>query len=198
MSDDHELEELEPGITRTMGYDYECVSPEHEADLLEALCEGFVRANQIQIRAQENAYPCCLGCGNYRYIPPQNCGTDRNCQNVHGAAPLHRKRKGTCIDLACLLAAILREKEGDRGARVVIDFQFDGRAANVDGGEILPGRYHAMVLKGDGATLLDPQKQLEELAAKQAAAKLAYDEQLSVGASCGCKGLLNPDEVRHA
>ncbi len=204
MSDDHELEQLEPGIERTMSFGYECVSPEHEADILECLCEGYTRANQIMIRAQENAYPCCLGCGNYRYVPPSNCVydfrsrevVDRNCQAVLGAAALHRKRKGTCIDLACMLAAIYREKEGDALAKVIIDYQFDEQTADAQGGEIVPGKYHAMVKKGDG-TIVDPQAQLEALAAKQAATELAFDEQLSVGESCGCRGLLPPEQTSH-
>lgn len=192
MSDDHELEPLDQGHRRTMSYVYETIGPEHEADLLEALCEGFVRANQIQIRAQEAAYPCCLGCGNYAYVPPKNCqvytrtgaqATDTLCQQVLGAAPLHRTGKGTCIDLACYLAALKREKDGLRGARVGIEFQFKK-------GDIDPGKYHAIVIvprEGAEDEILDPQAQLEELAQRKAATQLAQ-RRLEVGAGCGCGG----------
>lgn len=201
MSDDHEpLEELEAGIARTMSYVYETVGPEHEAHLLEALCEGYVRANQIQVRAQDGAYPCCLGCGNYRYVPPSNCKTydyrkrrsvDPQCQQVLGAAPLHRKKEGTCIDLACYLCALIREKDGDRQARVGIDYQFD------EAGRMIPGKYHAIVVKGDGQ-ILDPQRQLEELAARKSAggsacAGAADDGAIAVG-SCGCSARPNPSD----
>lgn len=155
---------------RTLSFEYGTIGPEHEADCLEAICEGMVRANQIMIRAQPDAYPCCLGCSGYRYVNPQNCRTfnwrrghapkvDPNCQHVFGAFGLQRRRAGTCIDLACMAAAIYREKENDPNARVIIEFQF-GDVIDVDeeGEEIrerLDGLYHAMVKLGDG-TIVDP------------------------------------------
>lgn len=166
MSDDHEpLASLPDGITRRMSFSFTIVDPEHEADCLEALCEGYVRANQIVIRAQPNAYPCCLTCGGYKYVEPRNCyvykfqarqkrGTDPQCQHVRGCYELHREGKGTCIDLACALAAFYREKEGDHSARVVIDYQI------AEDGLSKPGLYHAMVKKGDG-TIVDPQAMVQ-------------------------------------
>lgn len=162
---------------REMSYSFGVIGPEHEADLLEALCEGYTRANQIQIRAEPAAYPCCLGCGSYRYVEPENCQvydfrrgrarkTDPNCQHVFGAFPLDRRKRGTCIDLACMLAAIFREKDGDRRARVVIEHQFRIVGADDEGVEIkerLDGKYHAMVMKGDG-TIVDPTTKVKALA----------------------------------
>ena len=154
---------------RRMSYEFGVIAPEHEADLLEGLCEGFVRANQIQIRAQPEAYPCCLGCGTYRYVEPENCRVydwrrgraatvDGNCQHVWGAYPLDVRKKGTCIDLACMLCAIFREKANDRAARVIIDHQYSRE------GQRLDGKYHAMVEKGDG-TVVDPTEKVEASAA---------------------------------
>lgn len=204
-ADDDQLEELEDGFVRTMSFVYETSDPEHEADLLEALCEGFVRANQIMIRAQEDAYPCCLGCGNYAYVPPASCQVydrqrrktvaDGSCQKVLGAAQLHRTGKGTCIDLACYLCALKREKDGLRSARVGIDYQFN---PDVDG-EIQPGKYHAIVVvpqgEGQADVILDPQQQLEELAERRAASELVQ-RKLEVGAGCGCGA--SPDQPQAA
>lgn len=153
---------------RRMSYEFGVVAPEHEADLLEGLCEGFVRANQIQIRAQPDAYPCCLGCGGYKYVEPENCRVydwrrgrktqvDGNCQHVFGAYPLDVRKKGTCIDLACMLCAIYREKDDDRGARVIIEHQFHG-------GERLDGKYHAMIMRGDGS-IVDPTEKVKAASA---------------------------------
>src|SRR5690606_2394102 len=101
-----------------------------------------------------------LGCGSYTYVEPENCRVydwrrgrsqkvDSNCQHVLGAYPLDMRKKGTCIDLACMLCAIYREKNGDRGARVVIEHQYSAQ------GERQDGKYHAMVMKGDGE-IVDP------------------------------------------
>lgn len=159
MSDDHApLAPISADVTRKMSFDFSSNCASMEADVLEALCEGYTRANQMMVRAEPDAYPCCFGCGNYRYIPPKNCRTvdrrtnkaiDPSCQHVHGAAQLHTHGEGTCIDLACMLAALLREKGGDPRARVIIDFQLD------DEGLSIPGRYHAMVMRGD-QTIVDP------------------------------------------
>lgn len=194
MSDDHdELVPLPESVERRMSVSYAVVSPQHEADCLEALCEGYVRMNQVMIRAQPNAYPCCLTCGEYQYIPPRNCyvykfglrrqrGTDPACQHVRGCYELHRSGKGTCIDLACSLAAFLREKEGDARARVVIEHQFDEKD------ELKPGLYHAMVMKGDGS-IVDPQAQVQE-------AEAVFNQsggELAVG--CACSSIVATEDA---
>lgn len=154
---------------RRMSYEFGVVAPEHEADLLEGLCEGFVRANQIQIRARPSDYPCCLTCGGYEYVDPENCrvydwkrgraaARDSNCQNVLGAWPLDVRKKGTCIDLACMLCAIFREKDGDPRARVIIEHQYSPN------GQRLDGKYHAKIMRGDG-TQVDPSADLDANAA---------------------------------
>ena len=159
--DDHA--EMPEWIPRRMSFGYGVTDPQMEADLLEAICEGYVRANQIQIRSCPDAFPCCLGCGKYRYVPPRNCRVmhwrtgkqvDPNCQHVHGAFPLDKRQMGTCIDLACMLCAIFREKDGDTAARVLIDHQLD------ESGNGIPGMYHALVRKGDGE-IVDPQRKVE-------------------------------------
>jgi len=180
-------------IRRHMGYEFGVIAPEHEADLLEGLCEGFVRANQIQIRVQPEAYPCCLSCGSYRYVDPENCKVfdwkrgrkavrDSNCQTVWGAYPLDKRKRGTCIDLACMLCAIFREKEDDRGARVVIEHQFGPIVGyDPDGSpqrERLDGQYHAMVMRGDG-DIVDPTHQVIEQAKALAVGGCVEQE-------CGC------------
>lgn len=159
-----------------MSFDIGVIGPEHEADTLEGLCEGFVRANQIMIRAEPNAYPCCIGCGGYRYVEPENCRifnwrrgkqdkVDPNCQHVFGAYHLGKRKAGTCIDLACLLAALCREKDNDPKARVVIDHQYD------EDGRRLDGQYHAMVKTGQGQ-VIDP--------------TLMVEAELPAGETCSC------------
>ena len=163
---------------RRMSYGFGVDHPNMEADLLEGLCEGFVRANQVQIRVDPEKYPCCLGCGEYKYVPPKSCrvfdwrtgqARDPNCQHVHGAFPLNQRGMGTCIDLACMLCAIFREKDSDAAARVVIEHQFE------EGGEPKPGQYHALVMKGNGE-LVDPEEK----------AKGAHGG--SEGQACACGG----------
>ena len=187
MSEDVIVQHRDDYVRRRMSYEFAVIGPEHEADLLEGLCEGIVRANQIQIRAEPEAYPCCLGCGKYKYVEPESCQffdwrgsrasrtIDRNCQHVFGAYPLDKRRRGTCIDLACMLCAIYREKGDDLKAQVIIEHQFGPVVGHDDEGaplrERLDGNYHAMVRKGDG-TIVDPTHKVE--AAQQ------------TGQACGC------------
>ncbi len=189
MSDEETAPHAFEYFRRRMSYEFGVIAPEHEADLLEGLCEGFVRANQIQIRAQPAAYPCCLGCGAYKYVDPENCQIfdwrgsrakrkiDPNCQHVFGAQPLDKRKRGTCIDLACMLCAIYREKDGDRRAHVIIEHQFGPVEGHDDDGSPLrerhDGKYHAMVQKGDG-TIVDPTHKVEAA--------------LQVGKACDCGG----------
>jgi hypothetical protein len=177
-ADDAPLEPLQIDATRKMSFDFSSNSAQMEADVLEALCEGFVRANQMMIRAQPGAYPCCFGCGTYRYEPPRNCVTvnrrntviDAQCQHVHGAAQLQADGAETCIGLACMMAALLREKGGDRGARVIIDFLLDKQGVSI------PGQYHAMVMK-TGGEIVDPTVPQHD-----------DDDQPAIGVgACGCE-----------
>jgi hypothetical protein len=189
MSDEKEPH-AENYIRRKMSYEFGVISPEHEADLIEGLCEGMVRANQIQIRAQPDAYPCCLGCGGYKYVQPENCrafdwrggspSVDKSCQHVYGAWPLDVRKRGTCIDLACMLCAIYREKEDDRTARVIIEHQFRTVGTDANGQEVrerLDGQYHAMVMRGDGS-IVD--------AVDKVRANTEQAQSMSVGQACDC------------
>ena len=172
---------------RRLSYGYTCVDPENEAVILEALCEGYVRANVAQMSIDPDAFPCCLSCGDIGYVEPENCKirnwktnapVDPNCQHVFGAVQLVRRRKGTCIDLACLLAAILRVKQGDHAARVIIEFQRDAA------GNLMPGEYHAMVMTGAGE-IVDPVEKTQ--GAEAAAPKLAVGGG-PLEAPCNCSG----------
>ena len=173
---------------RRLSYGYTCTDPEHEAQVLEAICEGFTRANVAQMQADPDAFPCCLSCGDIQYVEPENCKirdwrtnspVDPNCQHVFGAVQLVRRRKGTCIDLACLLAAIYRLKEQDHAARVIIDFQQDGL------GRFVPGQYHAMVMRGDGS-IVDPVA--KTMNANEVAHPIAVGGGQAYESPCGCGG----------
>jgi hypothetical protein len=153
VNDDHLKAEKIKQYPRRISFGYGVTSPEMEAQMLEALAEGFVECNRIQIRQNPDQFPCCLSCGRYRYVEPVHCRTyhwktgravDPNCQHVYGAFPLDERGKGTCIDLACMLAAIYREKDGELDTRVIIEHELDADGYGI------PGRYHAMVLREDG------------------------------------------------
>lgn len=120
---------------------------EHEADIMEGICEGFVQANEIMILADPNFFPNDLA--DLRYHPPKSCPSKKGvygCQLVKGSVALLRRGAGTCIDLACLFCALLRVKHGDAEAKVVIVPQTDQQ-----------GPYHAVVESGSGETY-DPEK----------------------------------------
>jgi len=120
---------------------------EHEATCIEALCEGFVRCNEVQIRVHPEFFPDEPDA--FRYIPPPSCKSSRGihgCQPVKGAVPLMKSGLGSCIDLACMWCAILRTKYGDQGAVVAVDPQTPGRQ----------GLYHAVTIDGAGQ-IYDPE-----------------------------------------
>jgi hypothetical protein len=120
---------------------------EHEADIIEAICEGFVRANEIMILADPDFFPNDLD--DLQYHPPKSCPSKKGvygCQPVKGGVALLQRGAGTCIDLACLLCALLRVKHGDGGAKVVIYPQNNKQ-----------GLYHAVVESGSG-TIYDPER----------------------------------------
>jgi hypothetical protein len=120
---------------------------EHEADCIEALCEGFVRCNEVQILADPDYFPDDPSA--FRYIPPPSCRSSKGiqgCQPVKGALALMKSGLGSCIDLACMYCALLRTKHGDRSAFVKVDPQIPNRQ----------GLYHAVAVGGAG-NIYDPE-----------------------------------------
>ena len=132
-----------PKGIREFRYTYAYEGNDDQADTIEGFCEGLVRGNVSQIATDPDRYPCCLGCSDLKYVDPPICRDNRFCQPIKGAGPLIDSGEGTCIDLACLLAAMLRHK-GDRKARVEIENE-------TAYGKEIPGQYHAYVIDGKGA-----------------------------------------------
>jgi len=80
---------------------------------LEALCEAVVRMNMVWINEmawETKTYPpCCLEDAGVQYVYPTACpGMDLPCQTIRGAAEMLETQRGTCIDIACYMAAQLR------------------------------------------------------------------------------------------
>lgn len=109
---------------------------------LEGLSEGVVRANMIWLNAVEHEVPCCLNTAGIKYIPPIGCGSQHPCQTILGAAEIFERGTATCIDIACYVAAVLRMR--GEAARVVFVNMKD------EGGQDIPGMYHALVETKDG------------------------------------------------
>lgn len=173
----HDTQPFPPMLpAREMCFTYRSVNAENELAVLEALCEGFTRANEMMISGSPDSYPCCNSCGGLHYSDPQPCfirsgGSCKkavNCQRVKGAYELVKSGFGTCIDLACFHAAIKRVKDGE-DCWVVLDHELDAS------GRPIPNSYHAIVAFADGHQV-DP----SEMAKKNAAS----------GFSCegGCQG----------
>jgi len=111
---------------------------ENDATVMEcltALCEGVIRANMVWLRY--HGAPCCLAAAGVKYVLPDGCGARHPCQTVRGAAEMFRQGVGTCIDVACYVAAQLRLK--DHKAKAVFTNMKDR------GGRPIPGQYHALV-----------------------------------------------------
>ncbi len=136
-------------------------NPEQERKNIERYSNGVVDLNWEKIAAHPDDYPCCLGCSGLRYVDAPTCYTKvgsklkaiPGCQPIYAADVLMHRNKGTCIDLACLEAALKRH-DGDAGAHVQIDHQYDVK------GKAIPGKYHAICVSGDGV-VFDPQRSLE-------------------------------------
>lgn len=117
-------------------------SDEMVMDCLTGLCEGVVRANMIWFAIAGQEAPCCLAAAGVTYIPPIGCGSPHPCQTVLGAPEILERKKATCIDIACYVAALLRL----RGipATVVFDNMLDGNNYPI------VGMYHALVETPEG------------------------------------------------
>lgn len=120
------------------GYDDEMVM-----DCLTGLCEGVIRINMIWFTSEIGAdAPCCLATAGVTYIPPIGCGSPHPCQTVLGAPEILERKKATCIDIACYVAAQLRL----RGISATVVFD---NMLNAQGGKIV-GMYHALVETPEG------------------------------------------------
>lgn len=111
-------------------------------DCLTGLCEGVIRVNMIWFTVAGKEAPCCLSSAGVTYIPPAGCGSEHPCQTVLSAPEILERKKATCIDIACYVAAILRL----RGVPATVVFQ---NMFDAEGNEII-GMYHALVETPDG------------------------------------------------
>lgn len=107
---------------------------DHACDLLEAVCEGMVLANMLEIHADHEAFPCCIKCGKLRLIAGRPL-------ELEGARILLKKGGGNPLSLACFQAAA-RRIEKDPHAKVVVD--------HVErNGTVVPGEFRPLVQLGD-------------------------------------------------
>lgn len=109
---------------------------DHACDLLEAVCEGMVLANMLEIGADHEAFPCCIKCGELKLF------VGGNQLEIEGARSIVRKGGGNALSLACFQAAA-RRIEKDPHAEVKID--------HVErSGAVVEGEYRPLVrLKDD-------------------------------------------------
>jgi hypothetical protein len=129
------------------------------------MAEALTRINTLEILKYNDHIPCCLGCGEVRYVPPPGCGTDgRPCQEVYDILEVFARKRGTCLDLAPARAARLRadailageaELPASEVAAVVIEDQLDEYERP------MPGFYHAFVRLADGSEQ-DPSTELQD------------------------------------
>lgn len=108
---------------------------DHACDLLEAVCEGVVLANMLEIRADEEAFPCCIKCGELKLF------LGGNPLAIEGARAVVKRGGGNALSLACFQAAA-RRIEKDPRADVIIDHVEKN-------GEIAVGEYKPFVRLGD-------------------------------------------------
>ena len=126
--------------------------PGDDRAVIEEYANGLADVNTAIIGRAPDRYSACLGCSHLKYVDAPSCyrtkafgGKERipGCQPIVAADMLAYRGTGTCIDLACYLAAARRVHFGERN-RVSIEDQ---------GG----GLYHAVVVDGMGRRL-DPQQ----------------------------------------
>jgi hypothetical protein len=114
---------------------------------LAALCEATVRINMGWINAllwDVGEYaPCCLENEGVEYMLPQACpGVDLPCQTIRGAEEILISGYGTCIDIACYMAAQLRLRR--KHALVFLENMKDGQ------GRPIAGEYHVILRTARG------------------------------------------------
>lgn len=114
-----------------------------ERDQLRALAEGFVRANEMAIAHDPEAYPRTIEQAVLRYTRPVRCNDPHPCQRVLGIGPMLELGDETCLGLAAGHCSLLRYFDGDRSAHVEIEPQ----------GRFRRGSWHAVVVTGAGRVL---------------------------------------------
>ncbi len=126
--------------------------PGDDRGTIEAYSNGLADVNTAIIGRNPGRYSMCLGCSHLKYVDAPSCykvtllgGKEKipGCQPIVAADLLYTRGTGTCVDLACYLAAARRVHLGESN-RVSIEDQGDGL-------------YHAVVIDGAGRRL-DPQK----------------------------------------
>ena len=106
-------------------------------ECLTAMCEGVIRTNMIWFRTAGQDSPCCLSDAGVKYVLPIGCSQPHPCQMVRSAPIILERKKATCIDIACYVAALLRLR--GMSADVVFTNMLDGH------GDPIKGQYHALV-----------------------------------------------------
>lgn len=129
--------------------------PEMEQDIVRALAEGYVRANEMAIAFEPWRYPVRFEDAALRYVEAPACKAKHPCQPVLGAAPLLDEGRETCLGLACLLCAMLRYFSHDADAFVDI-------VPRIGSYGPIPGKWHAIVVDGRGV-VHDAQRIVENL-----------------------------------
>ena len=132
------------------------------------VAEALTVINMWELLTYGDQLPCCLGCGNVRYVEPkgcvtEDCSTNRvirtngrvACQLLLDARGLYEKQQGTCMELACERAARLRL--GGEDARVVVVPR-----ENYYGKRML-GQYHAYVAVYEGGREVRTEDPAQEL-----------------------------------
>ena len=138
-----------------------CEDDEQFAQQCAEIAEALVQINVWEIRHDGDRLPCCLGCGEIEYEPPQPCGSTPGscnirpratpCQTIRDARGIYAAKRGTCFDLACERAARCR-LEGIEATAVIVQ--------RLDRGRPIPGQFHAYVETPDGVE--DPALELSE------------------------------------
>ena len=145
-------------MRRSIEVQLRCHDDAEFAQLVTELGEALTLINMWQLQRDGEALPCCLGCGGVQYEPPQLCGPvggwaiarDYPCQLLFDVRGIYRRKRGTCLDLACERAARLRLKGLE--ATVAVVFRYHA-------GRRLPGQYHAYVETPNGPQ--DPSYELQ-------------------------------------
>ncbi len=94
------------------------VSPvDHDncCDVLEALAEGIVLANMVEIGTEDDdaAFPCCVKCGGFKIMPER--------AEIDCARKIVERGGGNAIALVCYQVAQRRREGGDPKCDVVIE-----------------------------------------------------------------------------
>lgn len=139
------------------------VDHDHCCTLLEALAEGVVLADMIEIQAEDDdgVFPCCIKCGKFKVM------IDRN--EIDCARSLVERGGGNAFALVCYQVAMRRIEGGDGGSRSDVVIEHVER-----NGQVVKGQYRPLIRTQNRETgedeFIDPLEGLEQMS------------------SCGCGG----------